>query len=235
MIEAIDFVQLALYLFLVVFLFSESCLTFGFLVPGDSFIFTLGFLASQGDFNIVVIMIGATLACMLGNSAAYIIGKKSGRHIFENETSYWFQRKHLERARHFYKKYGKRSIIMASFIPIARTFTPVVAGMLSLKYAEFLLYNFFGTLVWVLFNGFLGYALGAFIPGIERYIHLILFSVIILALAPSLTVISMDRSQLRDFALIAKKNVAFLYGYVTKQGQASSPPHPSRSHDGHHA
>ena len=131
-----------------IIVFAESGLFFGFFFPGDSLLFTAGFLASQNYLNISILVFGAFICAVLGDSVGYWFGRKVGPKIFTKEDSIFFHKKHIERAQNFYNKYGNKTIFLARFVPIVRTFAPIVAGVGQMKYKNFLTYNIFGGFVW---------------------------------------------------------------------------------------
>src|ERR1035437_7803359 len=128
--------------------FAESGLFFGFFFPGDSLLFTAGFLASQGLISPAWLFIGAFLAAVIGDSVGYAFGKKVGHKIFAKENSFFFNKKYINRSEKFYKKYGKKTIILARFMPIVRTFAPILAGVGNMPYRIFLSYNIIGGFLW---------------------------------------------------------------------------------------
>jgi membrane-associated protein len=165
-------------------IFAESGLFFGFFFPGDSLLFTAGFLASQGLLSPTWLFIGAFLAAVVGDSVGYAFGKKIGPKIFTKEDSLFFNKKHIERSEHFYKKYGKKTIILARFIPIVRTFAPILAGVGNMNYRAFLSYNIIGGLLWSVGISALGFGLGAVVPNASSYITPIVILIIIISLIP---------------------------------------------------
>src|ERR1035437_4313001 len=164
--------------------FAESGLFFGFFFPGDSLLFTAGFLASQGLLSPTWLFIGAFLAAVVGDSVGYAFGKKIGPKIFTKEDSLFFNKKHIERSEHFYKKYGKKTIIFARFIPIVRTFAPILAGVGNMSYKTFILYNIIGGFLWSTGITALGFILGAMVPNADSYITPIVILIIIVSLIP---------------------------------------------------
>jgi len=166
--------------------FAESGLFFGFFLPGDSLLFTAGFLASQNYLNLSVLVWGSFLCAVLGDSTGYWFGKKIGPRIFTKEDSIFFHKKHVERAQNFYNKYGNKTIFLARFIPIVRTFAPIVAGVGQMKYNNFITYNIIGGFVWSFGTVFSGYFLGQVIPGVDKYLLPIIFIIIIVSFLPVL-------------------------------------------------
>ncbi len=166
--------------------FAESGLLLGFFLPGDSLLFTAGFLASQGFFNIWILILVCFLAAVLGDSFGYAFGKKVGPRIFFKEESLFFRKDHLERARAFYEKHGGKTIILARFIPVVRTFAPILAGVGKMRYQTFLLYNIFGGIFWAIGLTLFGYWLGSVVPNVDRYIVPLVLLIIFLSFLPPL-------------------------------------------------
>jgi membrane-associated protein len=164
--------------------FAESGLFFGFFLPGDSLLFTAGLFASQGFINIYILLVGAFLMAVLGDSFGYWFGKKIGPKIFTKEDSFFFQKKHVERAHNFYEKYGNKTIILARFVPIVRTFAPIVAGVGLMKYKSFITYNLIGGFLWSFGMVLLGFILGNSIPNVDKYIFPIILLIIFVSVLP---------------------------------------------------
>lgn len=157
---------------------------FGFFFPGDSLLFTAGIFASQGFFSIEILLIGCIVAAILGDSVGYWSGKKYGRQLFDRDAGFFFKKKRLYDAEIFYEKHGKFTIIIARFVPIIRTFAPIVAGIGKMKYPVFISYNIFGGVFWVSSMLLLGYFLGGIIPNPDKYIIPIAFVIIVLSFLP---------------------------------------------------
>lgn len=177
------------YLGLAIIIFAETGLLVGFFLPGDSLLVTAGLLASQPDrFNLNVYVLGVVLsiASILGNSVGYYIGRITGPRLFRRESSLLFNRKHLERAHGFYERHGGKTVILARFMPIVRTFVPVVAGMGQMQYRRYTLYNVIGGLGWIWSMLFVGYFLGRYIPGIGDHIEIVILVVIFVSFLPGL-------------------------------------------------
>lgn len=167
-------------------IFAESGLLIGFFFPGDSLLFTAGFLASAGFFNIHLLVLGCFLAAITGDSVGYYIGHKWGRRLFNKEDSLFFHKNHLMRAEKFYEKHGGKTIILARFMPVIRTFAPVVAGIGRMNYPTFLAYNVIGGLLWAVAIPYLGYYLGKSIPDIDKYLIPAIGLIILLSIAPGI-------------------------------------------------
>lgn len=185
-IDLISLIQTVGYIGVFAIVFIESGLLVGFFLPGDSLLFTAGFLASKGFFDIYILSIGCFIAAILGDSAGYFIGHRWGRKLFNKENSLLFHKDHLLKAQQFYEKHGGKTIILARFMPVIRTFAPVVAGVGQMKYRTFLFFNFFGAVLWALGMTFAGYFLGSLIPAdkFEKYLIVIVLLIIVASVAP---------------------------------------------------
>jgi membrane-associated protein len=179
-----DLVRWGGYVALTAIVFTETGLLIGFFLPGDSLLITAGLVAAAGGLDIWVLNGLLSVAAIVGDSAGYAIGYRAGPRIFTREDSRWFSKKHLVRTREFYERHGGKTIVLARFIPIIRTFAPVVAGVGRMEYRRFLAYNVFGGVGWVLGMTWAGYLLGQTIPDIGRYIHVVIGVVIVLSLIP---------------------------------------------------
>lgn len=172
------------YFGLLAVIFAESGLLIGVFFPGDSLLFTAGFLASQGVFDIVALMIGCFLAAVLGDNVGYTFGKRVGKKFFTRPNSLFFNQGNLEKTRAFYAKHGGKTIILARFVPGVRTLAPILAGVGDMHYPTFLIYNLIGGFLWAVGLTGLGYSLGSIIPGVDRYILPIIFLIIIISFLP---------------------------------------------------
>ena len=181
-------VQWAGYFGLTTIIFVETGLLVGFFLPGDSLLVTAGLLASQPNFGLNVYAMGAlfSVAAVVGDTVGYYIGRASGPRIFTREDSLFFSKKHLYRAHAFYEKHGGKTIVIARFMPIVRTFAPVVAGVAEMQYRSFLAYNVIGGVLWVWSMLFTGYFLGRYIPGIDKHIEKVILVVIFLSILPGI-------------------------------------------------
>lgn len=171
---------------LIVIVFTETGLLVGFFLPGDSLLVTAGIFAARGDLDLLTLNIALSLAAIAGDSVGYAIGARTGPKIFTREDSLLFNRKHLISAKEFYDRYGGFTILIARFMPIIRTFAPVVAGVGGMEYRKFIAYNVFGGIFWVLSTTLAGYYLGMMIPNIQEKLHLIIAIVILLSLLPAI-------------------------------------------------
>lgn len=185
-IDLISLIKTIGYLGLFAMIFAESGLLIGFFFPGDSLLFTAGFLASQGFLDIRVLVILTFLGSVLGDSFGYAFGKKVGPRLFKHQNSLLFHKDNLERARIFYEHYGQKAIVLARFMPIIRTFAPILAGVGNMRYRTFLAYNILGGVIWGVFIPLLGYYLGSVIPNPDRYLLPLVLLIIILSFLPPL-------------------------------------------------
>ncbi len=172
------------YVALVAIVFTETGLLVGFFLPGDSLLITAGLVAAAGGLDIWLLNVLLSVAAIVGDSVGYAIGYRTGPRIFTREESRWFSKKHLVRTREFYERHGGKTIVLARFIPIIRTFAPVVAGVGQMEYRRFLAYNVLGGIGWVVSMTCAGYLLGQVIPDIGRYIHIVIVVVVILSVIP---------------------------------------------------
>ena len=168
--------------------FAESGLLVGFFLPGDSLLFSAGFLASQGFLNIGLLIFGCFICAALGDNLGYATGHRWGRRLFQREDSWLFHKKHLVTTEQFYEKHGQKALILARFLPVVRTFAPIVAGIGAMRYRTFLTYNLIGGALWTVGITLLGYFLGQVIPAdkIDRYLLPIIALIIIGSVVPSL-------------------------------------------------
>ena len=169
---------------LLLVIFAESGLLIGFFLPGDSLLFTAGLLASQGKLNMAVILIGCMVAAVLGDQVGYQFGKRVGPALFRREDSRLFKQEYVEKAQSYFDRYGSRTIVMARFIPIVRTFAPIVAGVGKMEYRTFATYNVAGGVLWAGGVTTLGYILGETIPDIDKYLLPAIFVIVLLSVAP---------------------------------------------------
>jgi membrane-associated protein len=172
------------YLLLVGIVFAETGLLVGCFLPGDSLLITAGLLASTGHLNIWWINLLLMAAAIVGDSTGYAIGARLGPRIFTRERSLLFNPKHVVRTQRFYEKYGPKTIVIARFVPIIRTFAPVLAGVGTMRYRRFLTYNVVGGIGWVASMSWAGYVLGRTMPNIARHMHVVVIVIIILSCIP---------------------------------------------------
>jgi membrane-associated protein len=175
------------YVGLTAIVFAETGLLIGFFLPGDSLIVTAGLLsATMGVMNVWLLGLLLTVASILGNAVGYHVGRIAGPRLFTREDSLLFNKKHLYRASAFYEKHGGKTIVIARFMPIVRTFVPVVAGMARMDYGRYTLYNIAGGIGWIWSMLLIGYFLGRYIPGVEKHIEVMILVIIFLSLLPGI-------------------------------------------------
>ncbi len=168
------------------FIFAESGLFFGFFLPGDSLLFTAGILAAASYFNIWYLLIGCFIFAVLGDSVGYWFGHKTGPKIFSKPNSLFWNKKNLDKTEEFFKKYGNKTITLARFVPIVRTFAPIMAGVGNMKYKTFLAWNMLGAFFWTMGITLLGYFLGNSVKNIDQYILPIVLLIILVSVIPVL-------------------------------------------------
>jgi membrane-associated protein len=165
-------------------IFAESGLLIGFFLPGDSLLFTAGLLASQGKLNIAVIVVGCCIAAVAGDQVGYQFGARVGPALFRRADSRLFKQEYVEKAQGYFDRYGTRTIVLARFVPIVRTFAPIVAGIGSMKWRTFAAYNVVGGVVWAAGVSIIGYALGKSFPWVGDYLEVVIVLIIALSLIP---------------------------------------------------
>jgi len=165
--------------------FAESGLLIGFFLPGDTLLFTAGFFAAQGKFSVIWLILAIVIAAVAGDNVGYSIGKKTGKRIFSKKDGVFFRQDYIIRAERFYEKHGGKTIILARFVPIVRTFAPMLAGVGNMSRRRFFTYNIVGAILWGVGVTLLGYNLGSRIPNIESYIFPVLLVATIFTFGPT--------------------------------------------------
>lgn len=179
-------IQTVGYIGLFGIVFAESGLIFAVFLPGESLLFTAGVLAAQGYLNIWILIAIFPIAAILGDTVGYWFGSWIGPALFSRPNSRFFKQEYLIRTQEFYEKHGPKAIILARFIPVIRTLTPIVAGVAQMRYGVFLRYNIIGGLLWGVGVPLLGYFLGALIPNSERYLLPIVALIIFVSILPGI-------------------------------------------------
>jgi membrane-associated protein len=179
-------VQWGGYIALAIIVFTETGLMIGFFLPGDSLLVTAGLFAAKGDLNIVWLNLLLMFCAISGDATGYYIGKKLGPALFRKEDSLLFKKKHLIATQEFYERHGGKTIIIARFVPVIRTFAPVVAGMANMGYRRFAAFNIIGGVAWVFSMTMLGYMLVTMFPATEKHIEKVIVIVIFLSLLPGI-------------------------------------------------
>ena len=211
-IDLIVLIKAAGYIGLFLIIFAESGLFVGFFLPGDSLLFTAGFLASQNYLHILPLIILTFSAAVLGDNFGYAFGRKVGPAIFKREDSILFHKDHIVKASEYYKKYGGKTIILARFMPIVRTFAPIVAGIGHMKYSDFFFYNFIGGLIWGLVIPLLGYFLGSTVPNIDQYLVPLVLLIIIVSFIPPVWHFLKERRHRQQVKTLVKKLSKLVFG-----------------------
>jgi len=185
-IDLPQIIQQVSYFGLFFIVFAESGLFFGFFLPGDSLLFTAGFLASQRLLNIWILVPLLVIAAILGDSVGYWMGRKFGNWLIKQKDSWFFKKEYLREAQEFYEKHGGKTIVLARFMPIIRTFAPIAAGMAKMHYQRFISFNVFGGLFWASGMTLAGYFLGNLIPDVDKYMLPIVALIIFLSILPGI-------------------------------------------------
>ena len=178
-------------------IFAECGLLIGFFLPGDSLLFTAGFLASQNvvGLNIWTLSVLCGVAAALGPLVGYWYGHLWGPRLFSREDSLLFRKQHLVRAHEFYERHGGKALILARFMPVVRTFAPVVAGMADMNYRHFVAYTVIGAVIWAVGVSWLGYFLGSLVPDAGKYLEYIVAAIIVVSIAPPIVHLLRERSR----------------------------------------
>ena len=203
MFDLTDLIRTVGYLGLFGIIFAESGLLIGVFLPGDSLLFTAGFLASPAAtekvqmelLNLPLVCAGCFVAAVLGDAVGYWSGRRWGRPLFDRPDSRFFKRAHLLKAEAFYLKHGPKTIMIARWLPIVRTFAPILAGVAAMPYRTFAIYNVIGGAVWAIGLPVAGYWLGAAIPNASKYIEIILVVIILLSVTPTLLHVWQDHRE----------------------------------------
>ncbi len=167
-------------------LFAEVALFLGFFLPGDTLLIAAGVFAHSGQFAITSVILVAIVAAITGDSTSYFLGKKYGRKVLNRKNSLLFNSVHIARAEVFYDKYGPKALLVAHFLPVVRTFTPLLAGVGNMPYPRFLIFNATGDILWATSVTLVGYYIGSRVPNIDHYILLLVLAAIIMTAAPTI-------------------------------------------------
>lgn len=190
-----------------IIIFVETGLFVGFFLPGDSLLVTAGLFAAKGDIDLVLLLVLASLCAVAGDQTGYLIGRKAGSALFKREDSRLFKRKHLLKAHDFYEKYGNKTIVIARFVPIVRTFAPAVAGAAGMNYRHFVTYNIMGGILWVFSMVLGGYIMGKAIPNLDKYIHLVIVVVVFLSILPAIIEIYKARRKPKEAKPVRERDL----------------------------
>jgi membrane-associated protein len=174
--------------------FAESGLFFGFFLPGDSLLFTAGLLSSQGHLApLPIILVGCFIAAVAGDQVGYVFGARVGPALFRRPDSRIFKQEYVEKARAYFEKHGSKTIVLARFVPIVRTFAPILAGVGEMQYRTFVTFNVLGGLLWAVGVTSLGYILGESIPDIDKYLLPVIALIVFLSVLPMLNEVRKNR------------------------------------------
>ncbi|HEX7121695.1 MAG TPA: VTT domain-containing protein [Gemmatimonadaceae bacterium] len=172
---------------LTIIIFVETGIFAGFFLPGDSLLVTAGLLIASGlQIDLVVLGVILNIAAVAGDACNYWFGRLVGRRIYTWKDSLFFKRRHLEKAHEFYERHGAKTIVIARFVPIIRTFAPLVAGVANMNYRRFAIFNVLGGTMWIWMMLLAGYYLGRMVPGIDRHLELVIIVVIFLSILPGI-------------------------------------------------
>lgn len=185
LIDPMTLVKMGGLVGVVLIIFAETGLFVGFFFPGDSLLFTAGFLASQHFIDIRLLLPLTFIASVLGNLTGYSFGKRVGQKLFSREDSLFFHKKHIEKTKYFFVKHGPKTIFFARFFPIVRTFAPILAGVGQMPYRQFALHSILGGFIWTIGLTLLGYVMGKTIPNIDQYLLPIIAGIVIVSLLPA--------------------------------------------------
>lgn len=221
-VDLIDFIVGASILGVAAIIFAESGLLIGFFLPGDSLLFTTGFLIHSGllPFNIHVAVLILFVAAALGDSVGYWFGRKAGPRIFKKPDARLFKQEYVQRAQIFYEKHGGKTIILARFIPIVRTFAPIVAGASHMNYRRFLAFNVIGAFIWTAGILYIGYGLGSVFESmgikIDHVILPLVFLIIFISILPAVIHLIRDKKMRVSLWEGTKRELRSIFGRKTK-------------------
>ena len=193
------------YVGLFAIIFAETGPLIGFFLPGDSLLFTAGFLASQGYLDIWLLVPICFVAVVVGDAVGYAFGHRVGRGLFRRPESRFFRPEHLIRAEQFFERHGGKAVILARFLPVVRTFVPIVAGVGAMRYPRFAAFNLIGGVLWAIGLPCVGYFLGSAIPSVDRYLVPIVLLIIAVSIAP--TAIHVWRESGEEIAAAVRRQV----------------------------
>ncbi len=212
--DIVDFISWAGLIGVALVVFAESGLLIGFFLPGDSLLLTTGLLTHRGVINqeIHLVVLILFIAAVLGDNTGYWFGKKAGRRLFKRKDSTIFQKSNLEKAEAFYEKHGSKTIVLARFVPFARTFAPIVAGISHMKYSTFIIFNIIGALLWAVGLTYLGYYAGAWLEergvDIDKYLLLIIAGIVLLSILPPVIHGLKDKERRQNIKATIKKTAS---------------------------
>lgn len=186
MIDLVALVRTAGYLGVLGIVYAETGLLVGMFLPGDSLLFTAGFLASQGFLQIGLLCVLTGVGAVLGDNTGYWLGRRFGPSVFSREGSFLFDPSYLERAKTFFERYGSKTLVLARFIPVIRTLAPTMAGVGRMRYRKFLAFSILAGILWGIGIPLAGYYLGRTIPGVDHYLIPIILLIIVVSVSPGM-------------------------------------------------
>jgi len=186
MFDVTHLIQTGGLLLIAAVIFAESGMMVGFFFPGDTLLFSAGILAASGKLSIFWTIVVIAVAAILGDNTGYQIGRSLGKRLFHKKDSIVFRKEYIDRAEAFYEKYGSKTMLLAHFVPVVRSFAPVTAGAGNMNRKLFIIFDAIGDIAWTLLITLLGYYVGSRIPHVEKYIEPVLIGVVLVFLAPTL-------------------------------------------------
>ncbi|HEY5442140.1 MAG TPA: DedA family protein [Candidatus Saccharimonadales bacterium] len=186
MFDVSHIIQAGGLLLIAALIFGESGMFIGFFFPGDTLLLTAGVFAGQGKLSLAAIFVVVSLAAIAGDNVGYHIGKRYGRQLFRKPDGVVFRQEYIQRAEAFYEKYGSKTMLVAHFVPVVRTFAPAVAGVARMNYKEFFIFDAIGDIAWAVILTLIGYWFGTKIPNVDHYILLAVAAVVLITLGPTL-------------------------------------------------
>ncbi len=185
MLDVSDIIQNGGLLLIALIIFAESGMFVGFFFPGDTLLLSAGVFAAQGKLSLAAVIAVVAVAAILGDNIGYHIGKRYGRRLFSKPDGIIFRQEYVQRAEKFYERFGSRTMLIAHFVPVVRTFVPPVAGVAKMDYPRFVLFDAIGDIAWAISVTMIGYWFGTKIPNIDHYILLAVAAVMIITLGPT--------------------------------------------------
>jgi membrane-associated protein len=186
MFDVAEIIQAGGLILIALIIFAESGMFVGFFFPGDTLLITAGIFAAQDKLSLIPVILVIAVAAIVGDNVGYHIGKRYGRQLFRKKDGIVFRQEYIQRAEKFYERWGSRTMLVAHFVPVVRTFAPPVAGVARMNYKQFVLYDAIGDITWAVSVTLLGYAFGGRIPDIDHYIMLFLAGIMVFTLGPTL-------------------------------------------------
>ncbi len=211
MLSVEQIIQAGGILLVAAIIFAESGLLVGFFLPGDTLLFGAGLAASQGRLSLVWLVFAVIVAAVVGDNVGYSIGRRTGHRLFKKKDGILFHQDHIDRAERFYNKHGGKTIIMARFVPIVRTFAPVVAGIGKMPRERFFAFNVVGGILWGVGMPLLGFFLGSRIPHLDEYIEWVLIAVVVVSFALSFGHLLKDKKTRKLIISKVKLNLSNIF------------------------